>query len=95
MRFPFAAPLFAGFCFTLAAAPALATPSFQSLAASVTVEAPAYALSRLATDVDPRVLQLALDARQCAADLAGDAGDCIHIGSPGSWAVERDQASAA
>jgi len=73
MRFPFAAPLFAGFCFTLAAAPALATPSFQSLAASVTVEAPAYALSRLATDVDPRVLQLALDARQCAADSLGQA----------------------
>jgi hypothetical protein len=73
MRLSFAAPLFAGFCFTLAAAPALATPSFQSLAVSVTVEAPAVALSRLATDVDPRVLQLALDARQCAADSLGQA----------------------
>ena len=73
MRSTFAAPLFAGFCFTLAAAPALATPSFQSLAVSVTVEAPAMALSRLATDVDPRVLQLALDARQCAADSLGQA----------------------
>jgi len=73
MRLPFAAPLFAGLCLTLATSPALATPEFQSMAVSVTVDAPALALSRLATDADPRVLQLALDARQCAADSLGQA----------------------
>lgn len=73
MRLPFAAPLFAGLCLTLATAPAVATPSFQSLPVAVTVDAPAQALSRLAADADPRVLQLALDARQCAAASLGQA----------------------
>jgi hypothetical protein len=74
MRLPFAAPLFAGLCLTLATAPAVAAPSpFQSLPVSITIDAPTRALSQLATDADPRVLQLALDARQCAADSLGQA----------------------
>jgi hypothetical protein len=74
MRLPFAAPLFAGLCLTLATAPAVAAPSpFQSLPVSITIDAPTRALSQLATDADPRVLQLALDARQCAAESLGQA----------------------
>ena len=74
MRLPFAAPLLAGLCLTLAAAPAAASPSpFQSLPVSITVDAGTMALSRLAADADPRVLQLALEARQCAAGSLGQA----------------------
>ena len=73
MRLPFAAPLLAGLCLTLATAPAVAAPQFQSLPVAITVGAPALALSRLATDADPRVLQLALEARQCAATSLGQA----------------------
>jgi hypothetical protein len=74
MRSTFAAPLLAGFCLALATAPAVAAPSpFQSLPVSVTIDAPTLALSRLAADADPRVLQLALEARQCAAASLGQA----------------------
>jgi hypothetical protein len=74
MRSTFAAPLLAGFCLALATAPAVAAPSpFQSLPVSVTIDAPTLALSRLAADADPRVLQLALEARQCAATSLGQA----------------------
>ena len=72
MRLPFAAPLLAGLCLTLATAPAVAASSrYQSLPVAVTVGASAVALSRLAGDADPRVLQLALEARDCAAAELG------------------------
>jgi hypothetical protein len=75
MRLRLAAPLFAGLCLGITAAPAAnattTSNTFRAIPVSVTVGAPATALARLAPDADPRVLQLALEARDCAATSAG------------------------
>lgn len=73
MRLRLAAPLFAGLCLGFTAAPAAnaATTAFRAIPVSVTVGAPASTLAQLAPDADPRVLQLALEARECAAAASG------------------------